>query len=261
MADTEENRERQLNEITLLETMYPEEIRIIKNPQGPDEDFELEIQLDTAHSLSFVLPWLYPTSSPPHVFVSFGPGVQNDDRKQLRARLREIVDRQVPGIECVDLIVGDFKQALEDFESDRQAQAAQHAAPRPTHKTEEAEGLRVVLWMHHLLATSKRRAIVQLSKELSLAGYSKPGYPGSVYVEGEASNVRSFVDELKSMRWQAIQERASEVTPVPALTLISSGQIGVEEVQGLGDIVENLKSRGDRGPEVATFYVEGMRIK
>ncbi|KAF9639168.1 hypothetical protein BFW01_g10065 [Lasiodiplodia theobromae] len=196
-ATAAENRERQLNEVTLLESMYPEELQIIKHPKSQDDDFELEIRLDPAHSLSFILSsQTYPASSGPQVFLSFGSDVPNDSRRQLRAHLRDIVDRQEPGIECVDLIIGDFRQTLDDFNASAQDDA-QRAGQQASLNASQDQALRVVLWMHHLLATSKRRAIVQLSKELGLGGFSKPGYPGSVFAEGEATAVRTFVDELK----------------------------------------------------------------
>lgn len=197
-ATAAENRERQLNEVTLLESMYPEELQVIKHPKSQDDDFEFEIRLDPAHSLSFVLsPKTYPASSGPQVFLSFGSDVPNDTRKQLRAHLRDIVDRQEPGIECVDLIIGDFRQTLDDFNASSHDNDVQRAGQQSSPNTSQTQALRVVLWMHHLLATSKRRAIVQLSKELGLGGFSKPGYPGSVFAEGEATAVRTFVDELK----------------------------------------------------------------
>ncbi|EKG12687.1 hypothetical protein MPH_10186 [Macrophomina phaseolina MS6] len=271
-ANTVDNHERQLNEIALLQSMYPEELRVVKQPTTPADDFEIDIRLDAGHELSFVLsPHSYPASSVPQVFASFGPNVSNGVRKRLRARLRDIVDQQEAGIECVDLIISDFRQALDDLH----AAACHGAAQRHYDAPEEArqsEGLRVVLWMHHLLATSKRRAIVQLSKELGLGGFSKPGYPGSVYVEGEASAVRAFVDELKvrlrqaqdvlfmltaqTMRWQAIQERASESVPLASIALAP----GIQEVQGLGNVAEGLKATGSEGESLATFFLESMKV-
>lgn len=172
--------------------------------------------------------------------------------------LQEIVRRQDAGIECVDLVFSEFRHAVKD---DSAHQSVQDDAAIEDGAGEEhnMKGLRVVLWMHHLLATSKRKGIVQLAKELSLAGYSKPGYPGSVYVEGQADNVNSFVEELKSWRWQAIQQRASVAVPVSDLALLA-GSKGIEEVHGLGEIVEGLK-RSEKSGKVAELYIEAMKIK
>lgn len=158
----------------------------------------------------------------------------------------------------MDLILSEFRQAVED-DSARHTVQDNASTGKVAGEEHGGNGLRVVLWMHHLLATSKRKGIVQLGKELSLAGYSKPGYPGSVYVEGQADNVNTFVEELKSWRWQAIQERASVAVPVSELALLA-GSKGIEEVPGLGEIVEGLKHREKSG-KVAELYIEAMKIK
>lgn len=257
----EEKLERQYNEISLLQTMYPDEMTITKAPAS-SEDAEVEIRLDKSHTLVFTLPSReYPVSVKPHVLLDFGSHVPNSDRKELRARLKDVVEQQESGVECVDLIIGDFKSQLESFEILKGASGAGQDAEKSSNAEKSVKGMRVVLWMHHLLATSKRKAILQLSKELGLAGFSKPGYPGSVYVEGEAEAVRSFVDELKSMRWQAIQERATDEVLLSSLTLLGKGAAGVREVEGLGDISEGLMASGPQGPMIAQLFLESMKIK
>ncbi|KAK3061072.1 hypothetical protein LTS18_007082, partial [Coniosporium uncinatum] len=84
------------------------------------------------------------------------------------------------------------------------------AAARVKARKEAGRIKRVVIWSHHLLATSKRRDILTWSKELHLSGFSRPGYPGAVFVEGEVESVDEFVRRLKALRWQALQVRAEE---------------------------------------------------
>ena len=43
---------------------------------------------------------------------------------------------------------------------------------------------RKLIWFHHILSTTKRKAIVKWAAELELGGFSKPGYPGVLIVEG-----------------------------------------------------------------------------
>lgn len=54
-----------------------------------------------------------------------------------------------------------------------------------------------VLWSHHLLATGKRKDIVNWASELQLYGISKPGYPGIIIVEGIEASVDEFVYRIK----------------------------------------------------------------
>ena len=60
------------------------------------------------------------------------------------------------------------------------------------------------------------------------------------------------------MRWQAIQERASQITSYSSLDLTPTG---IEEVQTIGDIAERLKSLRNGDDELADFFLEGMKIK
>ena len=46
---------------------------------------------------------------------------------------------------------------------------------------------RKLIWFHHILSTTKRKAVVKWAAELELGGYSKPGYPGVLIVEGGPS--------------------------------------------------------------------------
>lgn len=43
---------------------------------------------------------------------------------------------------------------------------------------------RKLIWFHHILSTAKRKAIVSWSAKLEIGGFSKPGYPGVLIIEG-----------------------------------------------------------------------------
>ena len=127
---------------------------------------------------------------------------------------------------------------------------------QPT-RSSEKNGQRVkrtILWSHHLLATSKRKDIVNWSRELRLGGYSRPGYPGAIFVEGELESVDEFVRRIKGLRWQALQVRAEETG---SLRVFGDGMEGVLEVESLGEVVDGLRRR-DEG--VARMFLEGMKI-
>ncbi|KAF2087055.1 hypothetical protein K490DRAFT_65923 [Saccharata proteae CBS 121410] len=280
-----ENVERQCNELALLESMYPSELTVLLAPSKQDDcKISIEIEQD-AYSLGFELSRKsYPRYSVPDVQLSCTGAIPEGVRNGLQSRLNDVLKNQEPGIECVDSIVVDFKDSVEEIRAEwesqkvaqqesldraRQKDEAKQARKQEVQRQVEAEdasnrtpteGLRVVLWMHHLLATAKRKAIVQNSKASSLAGFSKPGYPGAVYVEGESSSVREFVDDLKSMRWQAIQERGTQTVEYASLTL-TSNSTGIVEVESLGDIAEGLRKQPGSGPEIADFFLECMKIK
>lgn len=207
--------------------------------------------------LQFLLPAAYPSTAKPTVTLTCSSSVSTVQRKAARAALQHIIDGTEPGVENLDVIISSFQDALHSLplSSTGHEVAEKEGEGEEEERRRRRRGIkRVVIWTHHLLATSKRRAILAWSKELRLAGYSRPGYPGSVFVEGEVDDVDEFVGRLKEMKWQALQVRAEEVGQDRLLEV----EGGVEEVEGLGDIVARLRSRG-RG-EVEEMFLEGMKI-
>lgn len=152
----------------------------------------------------------------------------------------------------------------------------QPAGPRPypgssAQQQQQQIIKRTLLWSHHLLATSKRKAILTWSRELCLGGYSRPGYPGAIFVEGEIANVDEFVRRMKALKWQALQVRAEEVVRggngngssggTKRGRICGDGSEGVVEVESLGEVVDGLRKRGDDGDDdVAEMFLRGMKI-
>lgn len=165
---------------------------------------------------------------------------------------------QEEGYECLDLVVQGFKDWIDGHLISSQGNQSIKDAGANTQsigaKTRKARIKRVLLWSHHLLATSKRKDIVTWSRELHLGGYSRPGYPGAIFIEGEEDAVDEFVHRIKQLRWQALQVRAEDVFNI---RVCGDGKDGVKEVEALGDVVEALK-KADQ--ETANMFLEGMKI-
>ncbi|CAD0097799.1 unnamed protein product [Aureobasidium mustum] len=212
----EGNRERQAAELTLLTTMYPSEFSWRTTPppdlEAPttiatDPNFSLTIH--PSYALEFSLPDTYPDTQKPHVYLSCGGDVDTSTRKRARAKLAEVVDEQEVGMEMLDLIVTLFTEHLPEL-TEAKSHADQHQGKEGTEQQHSSKIKRVVIWSHHLLATSKRKDIQAWSKELSLSGFSRPGHPGSIFVEGDEDQVDEFIRRLKQLRWQALQVRGEE---------------------------------------------------
>jgi len=192
------------------------------------------------------------------------------------------------GSEVLDVLVMQVGETLSDLQhhedmdhterSDTVDEGAQDAATasaipkRGGNATDSAKPpryKRLLLWSHHLLATGKRKSIVSWSRELDLAGFSRPGYPGAVFVEGLEGDVDEFVKRMKALRWQALQVRAEE-TGTERLFFGGHerggsgeivGALVVEEVESLGDIAEALRRQaGKNGERLAEFFLSGMKI-
>ena len=58
------------------------------------------------------------------------------------------------------------------------------------------------LYMHHIYSKNKRKDIINWADELELTGFSLPGKPGVVYVEGDINNVDEYFSRLKRLQWK-----------------------------------------------------------
>ena len=61
------------------------------------------------------------------------------------------------------------------------------------------------IYSHHIYSVNKRRNIVQWAKDLNLNGFSMPGKPGMICVEGETDSVQEFWIKLRSLAWHKLQ--------------------------------------------------------
>lgn len=165
--------------------------------------------------------------------------------------MAEIVEAQEDGVEILDLIVTSFQDVLPELMVEEKRPSTEYKSDDTTVHASKIK--RVVIWSHHLLATSKRRDIQAWSKELHLGGYARPGHPGSVFAEGDEDQVDEFVRRLKQLRWQALQVRGEETAEH---RICGSGD-GVVEVEGLGEISEALKQRD---ADSADLFLQGMKI-
>ncbi|KAF1355086.1 hypothetical protein BDV97DRAFT_409471, partial [Delphinella strobiligena] len=206
--------------------------------------------------LDITLPSDYPSAAKPNVYLSCGGSVDTATRKEARAALSRIVEDQESGIEILDLITVAFMDLLINFTSgpDEQWKESTDEDIRSSHGYSDKQDIKqVVIWSHHLLATSKRRDIQAWSRELNLDGFARPGHPGAVFAEGEEDQVEEFVRRLKALRWQALQVRAENTV---ATRILGHGE-GIVEVESLGEISEHLKAKDT---ECAAMFLEGMKI-
>ena len=63
---------------------------------------------------------------------------------------------------------------------------------------------RMWIYSHHIYSKIKRKDIINFSGELKLSGFSMPGKPGIIVIEGETANVEEFWRRIRSMTWKHI---------------------------------------------------------
>eukprot|EP00468_Gymnochlora_sp_CCMP2014_P003076 CAMPEP_0167758252 /NCGR_PEP_ID=MMETSP0110_2-20121227/10367_1 /TAXON_ID=629695 /ORGANISM="Gymnochlora sp., Strain CCMP2014" /LENGTH=576 /DNA_ID=CAMNT_0007644511 /DNA_START=116 /DNA_END=1842 /DNA_ORIENTATION=+ len=79
---------------------------------------------------------------------------------------------------------------------------------------------RMIIYSHHIIASSKRQAVMEEAVNRDLGGMSKIGWPGVIVVEGRKENVKDYFATLKRLRWQQLTVRGEEtVKGLPGQTL------------------------------------------
>ena len=69
---------------------------------------------------------------------------------------------------------------------------------------------RRLLYSHHLIADSKRAAVLQWALELRLGGFSKIGWPGVIICEGDEADCQEYVQRLQRLRWKQLVVRGEQ---------------------------------------------------
>jgi hypothetical protein len=232
------------DELDLLASMYPDEVTF------DSRSAELLYQ-DHNGRLSLRLISGYPSSSSPEVIsAAIGP-TKND----VRDKIFQIIKAQPLGEPCLDAITAQFVALSESVkvENERNIGSDNPSAGKDRLPLEEGDRT-VIIWLHHLLALSKRKQAIspEGTNGSSITGIAKPGYPGVLLFSGPAGAVDSHVQTLKHLRWQAFQVRYE----ADEKWALKHGN-GIVEVETMSEIVAELETV-DAGKDI---FMEAMRIR
>lgn len=239
-------------ELELLQAMYPEaisfspKVREVRYVHGP-----LASGTSTAAgTLLLRLPDLYPTEGVPEVLLASGP-----QKEDLRSSTMDAIANSglSPGEEVLDAIVLSFQDLLSSRaawlrEEDRDGNLRK---PRQSGEGEldDNEFRTVVIWLHHLLNTNKRKlALNPMITNHRINGMTKPGYPGVFVFSGPKSSVDTHVSELRSQRWQAFQVRYDSENDADLGNRNWSFEhgTGIREVESMSDLTQGILNAGQR---------------
>lgn len=152
---SEQEASRLEMEVELLSAMYPEQASYDAKSR------ELKYSQDGA-SLQLRLPELYPGSGLPDIIAAHDAS-KTDLRSQTKTTIQKL--DLIEGEEALDAMIAAFQQLLQ--ERGDQPHELSHATVNPT----EVETSRtVIIWLHHLLALTKRKLALSPA---SLSGITK----------------------------------------------------------------------------------------
>ncbi|XP_054829201.1 RWD domain-containing protein 2B [Eublepharis macularius] len=224
-----EEAELQLSELDLLSSMFPneDEFRVtdqlalaeLKNlvERCPLEvpsskiQFMLKLELETPGgdkaelSLFCAFPFKYPTVLPEITIRS--PSLSRSQQIQLNTDLLTYLRKNCAGEVCI--------LNAREWVKDHSAAYINKDLPSSSvgkSDVKKSEDIFTRLWIysHHIYNKQKRKNIVDWAKELSLSGFSMPGKPGIICVEGPQTMCEEFWARIRRLSWQRILIRHRE---------------------------------------------------
>lgn len=223
-----EEAEAQISELDLLYSMFPneEEFSVTdqlalaelreyteKRTAAPPTfqiQFTLTMKLGDADSVQPVLslhcsyPPQYP-NVPPEIVVR-SPSLVRSQQAQLNSDLNAYLRSNCCGDVCILSATEWVQDNAETYlntvmpTDNQQGEAA----------SEDAIFTRLWIYSHHIYNKQKRKYILEWSKELGLSGFSMPGKPGIVCVEGAQEACEEFWSRIRKLTWKRILIRHRE---------------------------------------------------
>lgn len=226
--------ERLEDEVALVRAMYPDQLTW--DPHSREIVFKT-----TNASITLRLQDDYLTTGRP-IVVSASAG-KRDMSGEVKKRL---IEELRPGEEVLDATIMIFDELVAHHELNALSEGS--GRPMPATDSLEDGDTTIIVWLHHLLNTNKRK--MALSPAASVSGVTKPGYPGVLVYSGPTNAVREHVNELKGQNWAAFQVRmeADEAWD------FAHGK-GVKEVESMGDLVAEV------GEAKKEEFMQVMKIK
>lgn len=124
-------------------------------------------------------------------------------------------------------------------------QPSSRAAP-----TQELE--RIWIYSHHIKSSAKRQELIRQARQLQLSGFSRPGKPGIICVEGRPEQVQEYWRSIKALRWQKItlvrteQRQRRRYFDNFSEQLFNAGNDAADEegVMNMGQFIKFLETHG-----------------
>ncbi|XP_014667460.1 PREDICTED: RWD domain-containing protein 2B-like [Priapulus caudatus] len=223
------NLHLQLAEIEMLESMFPNPGEFeFSDPAAvadcqqvaagetlpyalPGLEFYVRLKLERVEKpleLLVSFPHEYPSRAPPEFYARWSP-LANDKHRQLNEDLRAHAGATYER----DLCVVQTTQWLQEH-----APAYLSVAIRVDAAAARTRGpvafKRLWIYSHHIYSKVKRRDMLDLASELRLTGFTLPGKPGVVCVEGCCADVDDFWSRVRNWTWKRISAKREETCAV-----------------------------------------------
>ncbi|XP_021184561.3 RWD domain-containing protein 2B [Helicoverpa armigera] len=215
---------QQIEEFELLKSMYPNQGEIVcsdkdiikdirdfldnKTEYIPSHlDFKLNLFIDGLKLEVFInLPSSYPKEEP-DIYVRCNK-MNRQNESSLNSELMNYIKENHIGEVCLYTAISWLQENVDKFSIITQESPAD--TNNVSNETKN-EFVRFWIYSHHIYNKRKREEIVKKARELKLTGFSLPGKPGIICIEGHHDDCKEWWKDIKSMTWKKIMIRKTEI--------------------------------------------------
>jgi hypothetical protein len=161
--------------------------------------------LQVRWELTITLPTTYPQHSGADFYLQC-PNLTRDAQRRANEDLRSFLDSvkgQDPYVYSAAVWVQDHVEELSKSTQSPSDNVVKASPVRSADKRPEKLA-RFWIYSHHIYNKFKRKEILDTARDLALTGFSLPGKPGIICVEGGREDCVDFWTRIRSLNWQKI---------------------------------------------------------
>ena len=149
-------------------------------------------------NVNITLPIKYPKEAP-KVFISSN-GLTREEQGFWNAEMDGYLEKNFDGDQVIYQTLEWLKETGENHMKNCNDLAQEENGDRQEKKLVVIGSM--WLYMHHIYNKEKRKDIINWANELQLTGFSLPGKPGVVHVEGDMENIDEYFIRLRRLSWK-----------------------------------------------------------
>ncbi|XP_055631065.1 RWD domain-containing protein 2A [Toxorhynchites rutilus septentrionalis] len=181
-------------------------------------DYQLNLPLLEGEKVQIriELPHFYPGIEIP-IFVVRSACFPRDQERMITERIERFIEREVldPSEAYVYQVISWIQDNFEELiRFEENVKPSDHEHNGSNKSDDSATFERLWIYSHHLKSKTKRQTILKTAKDLELTGFSRPGKPAIICVEGHQKDTQEFWRTIRPLKWQKIQVRLAETEMV-----------------------------------------------
>lgn len=250
---------QQVTEFELLQSIYPNEGEIVLTDKNILEDmssflkeksefipspldFTLNLFIDKLKlEICISLPTEYPEEEP-DIYLRCNQ-LNRQQESKLNVNLTDYIKQvHIKGEVCLYTIISWIQEYIENLNPD----VIQTTCEATTDKSiaQDNSFQRIWIYSHHIYNKKKREEIIKKAKDLGITGFSLPGKPGVICIEGDNSSCMQWWKIIKSMAWKKIIIRKTETFQIVEANSVRRFSNFIELSLNMGDFSKYMNDLG-----------------